>query len=175
MHLTLFVCKTIIYFGICVYTCTNIETWVNNLNCTFFGHRNTSAEITPKLKTTIIDLIENKNVNLFLVGNQGNFDSIVKNVLSDLKTIYPHIIYYIALAYMPTKKDAEYPELFRNTIYPDGLENTPPKYAIHRRNMWMIDKSDYAITYVDHSIGGAAQFKEIAERKGKIVINLAPP
>ena len=173
MHLTLFVCKDIICFGICVYTYTNIEARVNNLYCTFFGHRHTSAEIAPKLKTTIIDLIENKSVALFLVGNQGNFDLLVKKTLSELKKVYSYINYYIVLAYMPTKKDAEYPELFRNTIFPDGLESVPPKYAISRRNMWMIDKSDYVITYVEHNIGGAAQFKEYAEKKGKKVINIA--
>ena len=36
----------------------------------------------------------------------------------------------------------------------------------------MIEKSDYVVTYVHHSFGGAAQFKEIAEKKGKIVINI---
>ncbi len=142
------------------------------MNCTFFGHRDTPTKIVSNLKTTIIDLIKNKNVNSFLVGNQGNFDLLVKKTLSELKTMYPYINYHIVLAYMPTKKDAEYPELFRNTIYPDGLENVPPKYAIHRRNMWMIDKSDYVITYVEHNIGGAAQFKELAEKKGKTVINI---
>lgn len=148
---------------------------MSNLTCTFFGHRNASTEIIPNLKTLIIDLIENKNVTLFLVGNQGNFDFLVKKTLSELKIIYPFIKFHIVLAYMPNKKDADYPEHFKNTIFPDGLENVPPKYAIHRRNMWMIDKSDYVITYVEHSIGSSAQFKEIAERKGKNVINLASP
>ena len=37
----------------------------------------------------------------------------------------------------------------------------------------MIDNSDYVIVYVEHKTGGAAKFKEIAERKKKIVINIA--
>ncbi len=37
----------------------------------------------------------------------------------------------------------------------------------------MIDKSNYVLTYVRHTIGGAAKFKEIAEKKGLFVINLA--
>lgn len=36
----------------------------------------------------------------------------------------------------------------------------------------MIDKSDYVVVYITHPWGGAAQFKELAEKKGKAVINL---
>ena len=75
---------------------------------------------------------------------------------------------------MPTKK-TEYNqnEYNYNTIYPDGLEKTPSKYAIPKRNEWMIDKSDYVVTYVKYIVGGAAQFKELAERKGKTIISIA--
>ena len=30
--------------------------------CTFFGHKDTPKEIEPTLRSTLIDLIENKNV-----------------------------------------------------------------------------------------------------------------
>ena len=36
--------------------------------CTFFGHKDTPKEIEPTLRSTLIDLIENKNVNVFYVG-----------------------------------------------------------------------------------------------------------
>ena len=42
--------------------------------CTFFGHKDTPQNILPVLRTVIIDLIQNKNVDLFYVGNNGNFD-----------------------------------------------------------------------------------------------------
>ncbi|MBR1970364.1 MAG: hypothetical protein IKA17_08400 [Clostridia bacterium] len=48
-----------------------------------------------------------------------------------------------------------------------------PKYAIVKRNQWMIEKSDYVIVYVKQSSGNAAKFKELSEKKGKIVINVA--
>ncbi len=77
------------------------------------------------------------------------------------------------MAYIPTKKEKfDYMD-FSDTIYPDGLENTPPRYAISKRNRWMIEKSYTIITYVTHQIGGAAQFKELSEKKGKNVINMA--
>ena len=141
--------------------------------CTFFGHRNIHEEIEPTLWSTLIDLIENKNVDLFYVGNQGDFDCMVRNNLKLLKLRYPHIRYFVVLAYMPTKRTESYYEDYCDTIYPEGLEVTLPRYAIDKRNRWMIDKSDYVVTYVKYIIGGAAKFKEIAEKKGRIVINIA--
>ena len=37
----------------------------------------------------------------------------------------------------------------------------------------MIKQSDYVVTYITHSWGGAAQFAEMAERQSKEVIRLA--
>lgn len=37
----------------------------------------------------------------------------------------------------------------------------------------MIEHSDYVISYVKYDIGGAARFKELAEKKNRIVINIA--
>lgn len=141
-------------------------------SCTFFGHRDIPKEIEPILISTLIDLIENKNVDLFYVGNQGGFDTLVQKNLRFLKLDYPLIDYAIVLAYFPGKLN-EFNEDLLGTIYPDGLENTPPQYAISKRNRWMINKSDYVVTYVKYITGGAAQFKRLAEKKGKIVLNLA--
>lgn len=141
--------------------------------CTFFGHRTVSDEIKSVLLEIIIDLIEYKNVNLFYVGNKGEFDCIVKDCLKSVQEIYPQIKYYVVLAYMPTEKDKLRNDYFLDTIYPDGLEKTPPKYCINKRNLWMIEKSDYVITYVKHSFSNAVKYKEKAESKGKTVINIA--
>ena len=45
--------------------------------CTFFGHRDCPETIQPKIRTAVIDLIENHGVTMFYVGNQGNFDRLV--------------------------------------------------------------------------------------------------
>jgi len=37
----------------------------------------------------------------------------------------------------------------------------------------MIEQSDYVVTYITHSWGGAAQFAEKAKRQKKGIINLA--
>ena len=143
------------------------------MTCTFFGHGDTPSFIEPVLRTTLIDLIENKHVNLFYVGNQGSFDYIAHKTLKQLKSNYPHIRYAVVLAYLPIKSAGfDYTE-YSETIYPDGFENIPPRYAIANRNRWMINHSDYVVAYVKHTVGGAAKFKELAERQGKTVLNLA--
>ena len=137
--------------------------------CTFFGHKDTPKETEPTLRSTLIDLIENKNVTVFYVGNNGNFDTMVRRQLEDLSQTYP-ITYSIVLAYLPTEKN-NYDNL-TNTIYPEGLETIPKRFAIPWRNKWMIQQSSIVVTYVTHSFGGAAQFKEMAARMGKTVFNI---
>ena len=140
--------------------------------CTFFGHRDTPKKIEPILKSTLIDLIENKNLDLFYIGNQGNFDYMVRKILKELKSCYNHINYIVVLAYMPTQKNKINFEDNCETLFPFDLINIPPKFAISKRNEWMIDKSDYVVTYVKYSVGGAAFYKNLAEKKKKKVFNI---
>lgn len=141
------------------------------LSCTFFGHKDTPKEIEPTLRSTLVDLIENKNVLKFYVGNHGNFDYMIKNCLIELKAFYS-IDYAVVLAYLPGSKYEPEEKSPDDTILPDGIEAVPRKFAINYRNKWMIEHSDYVVTYVRHTFGGAAQFKKLAERKNKTVISI---
>ncbi|MBO5049712.1 MAG: DUF1273 family protein [Oscillospiraceae bacterium] len=138
--------------------------------CTFFGHRECPETIKTKLRETLIDLIENHTVDMFYVGNQGHFDYYVRCVLRDLKQKYPHIQYAVVLAYMPGKK-TEYDD-YSDTMLPEGIESVHPHYAISWRNRWMLKQSDYVVTYITHSWGGAAQYAAKAKRQKKTIISL---
>lgn len=81
--------------------------------------------------------------------------------------IYP-IQYAVVLAYLPRGKD-EYGD-FTDTMLPEGIETVHPRYAIDHRNRWMIDHSDFVVTYIRHSWGGAAKYAALAERKGKTIL-----
>ena len=135
--------------------------------CTFFGHANTPDEAISTLSFTLIDLIENKNVDLFYVGNNGNFDSMVRNQLEKLSSIYS-IKYYVVLAYLPYQQPR-----IKNYMLPDGIEELPPKHAIPYRNEWMIKESDYVVTYVKHTFGGAYRFKKLSIEQNKKVIEIS--
>lgn len=143
------------------------------MTCTFFGHRNTPQSIEANLRSVLIDLIENKGVDNFYVGNQGGFDSMVRQYLKQLAANYPHIRYAVVLAYLPTKNIEFDCFDYSDAIFPDGLENVPPRFAIDMRNRWMIENSEYVVVYVRQAFGGAAKFKSLAEKKERTVINLA--
>ncbi len=138
-------------------------------SCTFFGHRDTPKTIEPTLRSVLIDLISNKKVNMFYVGNNGSFDAIVREVLSELKKEYL-INYAVVLAYIPTNKNIFID--YGDTVYPNGIEYVPHRYRINYRNKWMLKRADFVVTYVKYIVGGAACFKNLAEKQGKTVLNL---
>lgn len=100
--------------------------------CTFFGHRECPDSIKPQLRAILIDLITNYDVDLFYVGNQGQFDTIVRGVLRKLEKEYPRINYVVVLAYIPGKQN-EYDD-YSDTMLPEGIESVHPRYAISWRN-----------------------------------------
>jgi uncharacterized phage-like protein YoqJ len=104
--------------------------------------------------------------DVFYVGNQGEFDSAVYRCLKQLREEYPHIRVCVVLAYLPTEKDEEIPD----SMYPE-LEGHP-KFALDRRNRWMIDRADVCICYIDHTWGGAYKFVMLAQKRGLTVINI---
>ena len=141
--------------------------------CTFFGHRSAPDTIEQNLRSTIIDLIEIHSVDVFLLGNNGAFDAMVLRVLRELSDLYP-IKYYVVPAYLPEKKDEYRMTDYTNTILPEGIETVIPRFAIDYRNRWMIEHSDFVVTYVVHDLGsGAAKYKRLAERKGKTIIGVS--
>ena len=136
----------------------------------FFGHRDVTHDIRAKLQSIIEQLITEEQINSFYVGHQGQFDSMVRSVLKELKVKYPHIRYTVVLAYMP---DEHIKEVYgEDTLYPDGLETVPRRFAISKRNDWMIQHSGYAVCYVHKITGGAAKFRDKAEKKGLRVIDV---
>ena len=137
--------------------------------CTFFGHRDCPSSIKPKLCEALVDLIENHGVGLFYVGRQGAFDGLVHTMLKELQLTYPHIQYSVVLDRMPSAKDSYD---YSSTLLPEGIETVHPRFAISWRNKWMIHHSDYVVTYITHSTGGAAQFAKMAEKQGKVIVPL---
>ena len=71
--------------------------------CTFFGHKDTPTTVEPLLRSVLLDFINKRQVSSFYVGNNGNFDCMVKNTLQGLQQAYPHIQYAVIPAYPPTE------------------------------------------------------------------------
>lgn len=138
--------------------------------CTFFGHRECPEAMRPVLKQAVLRLIREEGVDTFYVGNQGRFDAMVLGVLRELEKTCPQIRYGVVLAYLP-KAGAQVPP---ESMFPQGLETVPPRFAIAWRNDWMLSKAQWVVTYVTHSWGGAAGYAQKARKLGKDLVPLSP-
>lgn len=137
--------------------------------CTFFGHSDCYGLNRDKLVDEIEKLIL-QGVDLFYMGNHGRFDAMARGAVRQLQGRYPHIRYAVVLAYLPAAgRDSED---YSDTVYPEGLEIGPPRFAIDRRNRWMLQEADICLCYIDHTWGGAYKYYCRAKRQGKTVINL---
>ena len=138
--------------------------------CCFFGHKDTPEDVKPALYAAIEELITQCGVSTFYVGNQGAFDAYVRSALRQFSGKYPHIRYAVVLAYMPGHQTEHHD--FSDTIFPEGIEEVHPRYALDWRNRWMLRESQYIVCYIHHRWGGAAKYVQMALRQGKTVINL---
>lgn len=146
---------------------------------TFCGHRNLCDNtINKRLTDTITKLflkamIDNLPIS-FYCGGYGEFDYLTENVIDKVRCYFPNtrcekvfVTPYITQSYQ--YRNEQMKRRFDDIIYPP-IENVPYKYAIIRRNEWMIDVADFVIAYVKYSWGGAARSLEYAKRKKKNII-----
>lgn len=127
-----------------------------------------------KLINEIKNLIENEKVTSFYSGGKGNFDWLCAKCVKEVKKEYPFIESYLIRAYMPKEKEKSKNELlnlFDGSIYPE-LEGLPYRLAILKRNEWMVDNSNFLITYITHAWGGAYKTLSYARNKKLFIINL---
>lgn len=143
---------------------------------TFCGHRDfvETAEAENQL-TMFLEKYARENVRLVCYnGGYGNFDYFAAKCVQRMQEQYSNIRNCLVLPYID-QPFLERIEIFKNhfdeTIYPP-LESVPRKYAIIRRNEWMVDSADIVIAYVTYSWGGAARTLEYARRKKKNIIKI---
>ena len=144
----------------------------------FAGHSriNSSEKLKDAVKEQIRRSIgEEPSVTCYL-GGYGGFDELCALACRELKREYAsiEIVYvspYISLSAQAKIKDMQMRGMFDASIYPP-IENTPPRFAILKRNEWMMTNADLIIAYVTHSYGGAYKSLEVAKRKKKKIINV---
>ena len=72
---------------------------------------------------------------MFYIGNNGNFDHIVQAVLEKISSENNDVRYCIVLSRLDERIDKE---KMHRTIFPESLEGALPRFAISKRNDWMI-------------------------------------
>ena len=125
------------------------------MTCCFFGHSDCPFGIRPIIRVQIEKMMEESAKVKFYVGNHGQFDGMVRGIMKELISKGKKVDYSVVLAYIPGQKyEFDLSDQYADTIYPDGLENVPQRFAICKRNDWMIDNSDAVICYVVNHFGG---------------------
>lgn len=138
--------------------------------CAFIGHSDCPEGVKEKLLLEIENLIVNEKVDKFYVGTHGAFDRLVYEVLCELEKKYK-IIIKIALAYLNRENELTYYDT-NKTIFPDCVAKVPPRFAITRRNNYMLQKADYLICFLNHQFSNTYEFVLKAVKKNIKIINL---
>ena len=137
------------------------------MNVTFCGH--SQLEEPEKIKVWLKEIIEDlikQGAKTFYLGGYGQFDVIAASVLYKMKKQHCNIEIILVLAYPDKKYDAS---IYDSSIYPP-LENIPRRYAILKRNEYMIEISDIVISCVKYNYCGAYTTIKYTRRKNKQII-----
>ena len=134
-------------------------------SCFFIGHREADERLLPRLELVVDRLIQEDGVRYFYVGGYGGFDRVSAAAVRRMKQKYPDITLMLVLPYHPAERPTEAPNGFDGTYHPDGLENTPKRYAIVRTNKIMVDACDWLVCYVRHGAGNSRKLLEYAQRR----------
>lgn len=143
---------------------------------TFCGHSDFlfSDDVKQQLKNILLNEIRKNPSCKFYLGGYGDFDGLCLRTLREIKKDFPDIELIFITPYL----DKSYSKLelakyyYDDVIFPP-IENVPRKFAISKRNEWMVEVADFVIAFVKYSWGGAAKTLEFAKRKKKPLMNLA--
>ena len=164
--------------------------------CSFFGHRNTqeTPELCNRLRTTILHLINEKNVEWFLFGSKSAFDDLCLKTVTELQETYPTIKRMYVRSqnpYIPKTYQKYLLELYDDTIFPSRVKNAG-RASYVERNQAMIEASDFCVFYYNaeykpplrkhrqkalstyQPASGTKLAYEYALQKKKEIINLYP-
>lgn len=135
-------------------------------SCFFIGHREADERLLPRLELVLDRLITEENVRYFYVGGYGGFDRLAAAAVRRMKQKYPDIALMLVIPYHPAERPTEAPSGFDGTYHPDGLENTPRRFAIVRTNRIMVDTCDWLVCYVRHGASNSRKLLEYVQRRG---------
>lgn len=148
------------------------------MTITFVGHSFISSKnkvkemVMQQIRANTIDV---KSVICYL-GGYGDLDEICAQACRELKQEHDgiKIVYvtpYISLSEQEKIKAMQCRGLCDTSIYPP-IEKVPPKFAISKRNEWMITNAELIIAYVNRSYVGACKSLQVAKYKKKKIINI---
>ena len=149
------------------------------MTVSFVGHSviASQSDIKEIVKRHVRNITKSSSKITCYLGGYGDFDQICATACRELKEELMDIelVYITPYLTLPAQekincmlKQGDYDRM----IYPP-IETVPLKFAILKRNEWMMKNCDLVIAYVKHSYGGAYNTLKEAKRKNKKIINVA--
>lgn len=140
----------------------------------FCGHSTFSPK--PIYEDRIMNILEDVSNGApitFYLGGYGDFDHFAKRCAENYKKKYPESKLIFVTPYLGKWLDdrRDYIKQYDETVYPD-IETVPLKFAISKRNEWMVNESDYVIAYVQTHYGGAYNMLLYAHKHNKPYTNI---
>lgn len=136
---------------------------------TFCGHSTLPLGATEAIRRVLTSELEKlilQGADTFLLGGYGEFDTLCALIVKELKTTYPHILSVFVTPYLNRPYNLH---LYDTSEYPP-IENVPLRYAISKRNEYMVIQSDIVVAYVTNHFGGAYKTLKYAQGKKKEIL-----
>ena len=148
------------------------------MTISFVGHAFIPSEelVKNRVKDVLRANVKKDEPVRFYIGGYGDFDKISALCCKDLKNELSDVEIILVIPYLSFSKEGKIGSLIESGAYDTTLfppiENVPKRFAISRRNEWMIENSDLIIAFVKNSYGGAFKTLTFAKRRKKKIINL---
>lgn len=134
---------------------------------TFCGHSELphNEAVRIWLEDVVASLISEGAREIYL-GGYGAFDRLAASVLREKKKTREDLKLVMVLPYLNDRVDTFG---YDYIVYPP-LEAVPSRFAISKRNEWMVQKAAVVVAYVTRGWGSAAKALDYARRIRKRVI-----
>ena len=143
---------------------------------TFCGHSQYTGtdEDERKILSFLEETVGDADAELYL-GGYGAFDAFARECGRKYQKTHPNTRLIFVTPYITPDYQKNHLEhkkkLYDDILYP-GLEGVPMRFAISRRNRWMVEQADWVVAYVAHTFGGAYQSYVYAQKKKKKILHL---
>lgn len=144
---------------------------------TFCGHSNYTSSLEDEERLLkVLEIVARDKQVMFYLGGYGGFDSFARKCARRYKQRHKNAkVIFIApyLGKWLNERKEILQKHYDEIIYPE-IENVPKKFAIIKRNEWMVDRADYVFAYVSKHYGGAYRTLLYAHKHKKPYTNLYP-
>ena len=141
----------------------------------FCGHSSYNCDLADekRLMDSIENVVKGAQVSFYL-GGYGGFDGFARRCAKKYQEKHSNAELVFVTPYLGKwleERKEILTKQYDRIFYPD-IEHVPPKFAILKRNEWMINQADYVFAYVRTHYGGAYKALLYAHKHKKPYLNL---